>query len=198
MIDISFNRVNILRVYHIQPNQACQISGLQKAKNKIILIQAMSSIVARTKYSEFKGIGGYVKVVLAILIGSGLSLASYFFFQNLLALFTLLFCSIVVLFIIMTPAQQIEVDVSEEGIMFDENLLAWDKCHSWVMVELDSTIEFIIQTTNFDTSYYYFYVDEEQESLRSFISSLAQMLPYNEEIEDKNYFHKIVRFLGLG
>ncbi len=98
----------------------------------------------------------------------------------------------------MAPAQEMRISVDFDGLIFDEDLLPWEKCQSWVMVELDDAIEFTIQTTNFDTSYYYFYIDHDQEELRNFIAILAQSIPYNEKIEDENFFHKVVRVLGLG
>ncbi len=157
----------------------------------------IKSIKARNKYSSFDGKTTYIRGFVVILIGAVLSLTSFFYFENILSLFTLLFCSIVVLVLVMMPPEEIEVSVTKDGVMINKNITPWNTCHSWVMVDLGDVIEFIIQTTNLDNSYYYFYVDPEQEGFAEFLVELSKVLPYNEEIENTNTFHKIMRFIGL-
>ncbi|GEM_PF-1021087 len=157
----------------------------------------IKSIKARNKYSGFYYKATYIRALVIILTGTVLSLTSFFFFGNILSLFTLSFCTIIVLILVMMPPEEIEVAVTKDGILINKNITPWNTCHSWVMVDLGDAIEFIIQTTNLDSSYYYFYTDPEQEGFAEFVIELSKFLSYNEEIENKNVFHKIMRLIGL-
>lgn len=157
----------------------------------------MITIQAKTKYNEFTRVGGYLKVAVAVLLGSGLSLLSYFFFENLLSLLTLLASSILILLMIVLPPQDLQVSLNVDGIYFDHHLLPWSDCYAWMMLDLNDALEFIIQTTDLQSTHYYFYVSNQQANLREFITYLSQILPYDEKIEQKNHLHRLIRFLGL-
>ncbi len=157
----------------------------------------MSQISAKNRHSNLNKNQTYFNLVLVILLGSGLALANFFLFENYLSLLTLVICTILIIVFMLLPAKEIAVTLKNNGLLVDKFLLPWDVCHSWVMVDLGDMVEFIIQTTNLDSAYYYFYADPNQEGFAEFLKKLSTTLPYNEEIEEKNVLHKILRFLGL-
>ncbi len=157
----------------------------------------MPKIFAKNRYLHPSATQLYLRLGLVILLGSGLALANFFVFENYLSLLALVICTILIIIFMLLPAKEIAVTVKDNGLLVDKFLLLWDVCHSWVMVDLGDMVEFIIQTTNLDSAYYYFYADPNQEDFAEFLEKLSTTLPYNEEIEEKNVLHKILRFLGL-
>ena len=157
----------------------------------------MPKISAKNRYLHPSKTQLYFRLSLVILLGSGLALANFFVFENYLSLLALVICAILIIIFMLLPAKDITVTIKDNGLLVDKFLLPWDVCHSWVMVDLGDMVEFIIQTTNLDSAYYYFYADPRQEEFAEFLEKLSVTLPYNEEIEDKNVLHKILRFLGL-
>ena len=157
----------------------------------------MPKIFAKNRYLHPNKNQVYVKLGLVILLGAGLALLNFFLLRNYLSLLTLVICTILIIIFMLLPAKEITVEIQNDGLLIDRFLLPWTACHSWVMVNLEDKVEFIIQTTNLDSAYYYFYADPEQEDFAEFLEKLATILPYNEEIENKNVLHKVLRFLSL-
>jgi len=110
---------------------------------------------------------------------------------------TVLACTTVLYFILIQSPKSISVEFGDEKLIIGEEKIDWNKCLGWAMVEMDSKLEFVIQTSQITQSFYYFYLDKDEPRLKQLILELTKYLPYQMEIVDKNWLHNFLRNFGL-
>jgi len=154
----------------------------------------MFDIKASTK---FLNLSGSIKLYYVLGFGAVVSIFSFIFFREFLITITLLVTTIIGYYLLGIKPKNIDVRLNEESIEIGSNLVKWDSCIDWAMIDLGETIEFVIHTNKLSHQFYYFYINEKDLKIKDFILNLSQFTPYNQEVPGKNPIHTVLRNFGL-
>ncbi len=155
----------------------------------------MLKIPAKSKY---KDLSSDTKIYYALAIGIFITILSYILYRGFLVTLTMIASTIVVYILLSRKPRKTIVTVSEEGIMFDEDLITWNNVIGWASVELeDDMIEFVVETTTVRKKFYYFYMPGSQKGLKEFVLEIGKHIPYMEDIPAKNVVHNFLRRFEL-
>lgn len=147
--------------------------------------------------SKFVDLKNSFRIYYVIAIGILVAVLVLLTQKDLLGMVTVLACTVVLYFVLAQSPKVISIIFEEEKMIIGGEKIAWNKCLGWAMVELDSKLEFIVQTSQITQSFYYFYLDKDEPFLKELILELTQYLHYQSDIADKNWLHNFMRTFGL-
>jgi cytochrome c-type biogenesis protein CcmE len=119
------------------------------------------------------------------------------FTKDLLFLLTILVCLIVVGIVLIAPNKKIQIYLTDEQIVIDENKYNLRDCIAWAMVDLGSVYEIILRLRDLRAPFKYFYLPKNDQDQKKFLTELSQLLDYQEDIIKHDNVHNILRFMGL-
>jgi hypothetical protein len=154
----------------------------------------MFEIRARSRYLDLTG---SIRLYYLIAAGIFISLFSFLLYRDLLITLSMVVTSGVVYYLLALPPKDIVVTFSDSDIVIADATISTDDCKSWGMVNLDTMIEFVINTTKYDHPFYYFYISLNDPRLKMCISTLAELVPFDEKISQSNKIHLLLREFGL-
>ena len=147
--------------------------------------------------NKYKNLSKSPKLFLVLLVGFLLCFISYFLYNNFIILLTTILSVTIIFFYLIAPTKEIEVEISDEGLRYDKVTVAWSECVGWSVVNLENQLEFVIHTSHFVVNFYYFYLPKDDLEASKIAANLSQLIPYNQDIADGNYFQKILRAFDL-
>jgi hypothetical protein len=154
----------------------------------------MLEVNAKSTYLDLsKSLKGFY----IIAIGAFISILTYVAYQNLVVTTTMIVCTVAAYIILSQPPKNIKIKIGEEGLVINTELLNWQNILGWAIVDLGGNLEIVVQTTNFAKDFYYFYLKKQEPEVNKLIESMAQYLPYDERIVQKNKVHVWLRNWGL-
>lgn len=154
----------------------------------------MLKISARSKLINLQN---SVKLYYVLAIGGFVTTLTFVLYRDLIVSATMLVSTIAAFVILGRPPLNIVVEMDSESISMGDEKIKWTDCTAWSLSDLGENLEFTIQTTQFSQQFYYFYLHTEQPGASEVISTLANYLPYSEEVAGKNLVHTIMCILGL-
>ena len=137
------------------------------------------------------------RMLMVLLAGLILIIATFFIYQNIVILFTTFLSILILVFYLLSKPKEIQLKIDLEKFVYDKIEIDWDSIVGWAIIDLGNTLEFMIHTSGFGVNFYYFYTDKEDIQTSQIASILAENIPYNQEITDLDRIHLVLRFLNL-
>ncbi len=154
----------------------------------------MFEIAAKSRFINLKG---SVKLYYVLAVGIFVSLLSYLLYRDLLVTLSMILTSGAAYYILSQPPKDITIQISDEQFTVDQKSLDISNCRSWGMVNLGEVMEFVVSTTLNSDPFIYFYVTSNSPNLKTLISIMAEIVPFDEQISKTNRGHLLLREFGL-
>jgi hypothetical protein len=154
----------------------------------------MLTVRAFNKYVDLRR---SFKLFYLIALVAFFSVLTFVVYQNIVVTVTVVACGIAGYIVLSGPKKEIQVQLSEEGLIIDDEALGWDKAIAWAMVDLGDSFEFVIQSTGFAKDFYYFYINPEDPNMQEIVRMMSMFAPYDETITGLNRSHNVLRAAGM-
>jgi len=157
----------------------------------------MIEISAISKYEKMGKILITIRYLLIIAFGGGAMWFLISQYGNVLGALVLFISLIAVLILASLPPRTIVIRLDNSGIEIDGQVFEWNNLLFWVMVDMDETVECVIQTSGIMGGNKYFYVKKSDEKFSEFSMALAEYAPYNESLAAEDLTHRMLKSLHL-
>jgi hypothetical protein len=147
--------------------------------------------------NKYKGSLSLLQLSSIVLLGIALCLVAFFIYSNFLILLSTILSILVLIFYFLSKPEEVNFEIKEDCFIYQNRKALWFETVGWAVVDLDEKFEFIIQTSNFNVNFHYFYLTKEDPQVRQIVSALTQFAPYNQEIIELDKIHWVLRNLDL-
>jgi hypothetical protein len=154
----------------------------------------MLKIPAKSRYLNLQG---SIKMYYVLVIGAFISILSFLLYKDFIVAAVMVGCTIASYLLLSKAPKDEVIELNDDYLIIDDIDIEWSKCLGWAMVDLGDTIEFVVQTSNMNHQFYYFYLKETQPGIKDLIMQLTQYLNYDASIPQKNPIHAMLRKWGL-
>lgn len=118
-------------------------------------------------------------------------------FNDILILVSIMVCIVIIFYNLYMPAKNIVTQINDYGVQVGEWKYDYQSIKAFSIVDLGRYFEIILKTSDIRTPFVYFYVDENNPNLPELINVMAELIPYQETLEEIDKFHIFLRNFGL-
>jgi hypothetical protein len=159
----------------------------------------MTTLQAKNKSTSLVGTKGYAKIGGLLLISFAACLLVFWLTREIsfLPTLTIVICAVTSFLLAALPPKTFDVSWDTDTLVLDGQKMEWAKVTFWALVDLEETIEFILQVNSLAGQTVYFYVDKNEAEIKDLIATLTQNVPYKELLAAQNPVHSVLRNWGF-
>ncbi len=148
-------------------------------------------------WDKFQDISRSYKKYYIFIVGIIITLVIYITYQNFLSTLTMVMCTIIFYLFLAKPKTELDLIVDYDFIIINNNKIEIRNCLGFTVVDLGDILEIIIQVSSFTQEFIYLYTEENKKESFDLINNLSQLIPYNPQIREGNYIHRILRKMSM-
>lgn len=151
-----------------------------------------------TAYNKRQNPNNIYQIIGLSVLTIAMMIVSAIVFRNLITALALLVCSIALFLYFLQKPAPVVITYNQNGIVRDDEILAWDKIIAWDMIEYESLTEINITTSKLTDTYITFYVNKANfHDYNRFLDNMYQYASFQKDLAYCNNFQNFLRIIGL-
>lgn len=158
-------------------------------------------VKAKSRYRDLKesySLGYLYAIIGYVIVLCLFAVIIFAMWRNLIIIsITLIVCAIAGLIMFSQSSKDFVVEMTDGGLVIDNQLVNEEDIISWAVVDLGDMLEIVLRVSNYGSPFMYFYLQDNTKETFDFIAYLRRDYNYDDQMPKSNPIHRILRIVKL-